>query len=79
LTSKRDIEEYIERLDLKEITTVLRPVSYFENMANKLPGYTVSYKIVPGIVGKNFKWNKMAVEDIRKWVRGVLSKQKFLN
>ncbi len=73
-TSKWDIEEYIEKLDLKQITTILRPVSYFENFENKLPGYTISKEIFPGIVGKNFKWQTIAVEDIGKWVRGVLTK-----
>tara|TARA_B100000579_G_scaffold435579_1_gene459223 strand:- start:447 stop:1484 length:1038 start_codon:yes stop_codon:yes gene_type:complete len=79
-TSKWDIEEYIEKIGLNEITTVLRPVSYFENFENKLPGYTISKKIFPGIVGKKFKWQTIAVEDIGKWVRGVLSKsEKYKN
>ena len=79
-TSKWDIEEYIEKCDLKEITTVLRPVSYFENFENKLPGYTISKKIFPGIVNKDFKWQTIAVEDVGKWVRGVLSKpEKYKN
>ena len=73
-TSKWDIEEYIEKKDLQEITTVLRPVSYFENFENKLPGYTISKEIFPGIVRSNFKWQIIAVGDIGKWVRGVLSK-----
>ena len=73
-TSKWDIEDYIEKLDLKNITTVLRPVSYFENFENKLPGYTISKTIFPGIVGKNFKWQLIAVNDIGKWVKGVLTK-----
>ena len=73
-TSKWDIEEYIKKSGLRKITTVLRPVSYFENFENKLPGYSISKKIFPGIVGKNFKWQTIAVEDIGKWVRGVLSK-----
>ncbi len=79
-TSKWDIEEYIEKIGLKKITTVLRPVSYFENFENKLPGYTISKNIFPGIVGKNFKWQTIAVEDVGKWVRGVLSKsEKYKN
>ena len=79
-TSKWDIEEYIEKVDLKNITTVLRPVSYFENFENKLPGFTISKKIFPGIVGKNFKWQTIAVEDIGKWVRGVISEpEKYKN
>ncbi len=79
-TSKWDIEEYIEKKDLKKITTVLRPVSYFENFENKLPGFTISKKIFPGIVGRNFKWQTIAVDDIGKWVRGVLSKpEKYKN
>ena len=79
-TSKWNIEEYIEKLDLNQITTILRPVSYFENFENKLPGYTISKKVFPGIVGKNFKWQTIAVDDIGKWVRGVLSKpEKYKN
>ena len=79
-TSKWDIEEYIDKVGIKEITTVLRPVSYFENFENKLPGYSISKKIFPGIVGRDFKWQTIAVEDIGKWVRGVLSKpEKFKN
>ncbi len=79
-SSKWDIEEFIEKEGLKKITTVLRPVSYFENFENKLPGYSISKKIFPGIVGKNFKWQTIAVEDIGKWVRGVLSKpEKYKN
>ncbi len=79
-TSKWDIEEYIEKEDLKKITTVLRPVSYFENFENKLPGYTISKTIFPGILRSNFKWQTIAVEDIGKWVRGVLSKpEKYKN
>ena len=73
-TSKWDIEEYIEKVDLKQITTCLRPVSYFENFENKLPGCSISKKIFPGIVGENFKWQLIAVDDIGKWVRGILSK-----
>ena len=72
-SSKWDIEEYIKKLNLSEITTILRPVSYFENFENKLPGYSISRKIFPGIVGKNYKWQTIAVDDIGKWVRGVLS------
>ena len=73
-TSKWDIEDYIIKTGLSNITTVLRPVSYFENFENKLPGYTISKKIFPGIVGKDFKWQTIAVDDIGKWVKGVLSK-----
>ena len=73
-TSKWDIEEYIKNMDLKKITTVLRPVSYFENFENKLPGYSLTKKTIPGIVGKNFKWQTISVNDIGKWVNGILSK-----
>ena len=79
-TSKWDIEEYIDKKELKQITTVLRPVSYFENFENKLPGYTISKEIFPGIVHNNFKWQTIAVEDIGKWVRGILSNpEKYKN
>ena len=73
-TSKWDIEEYIKKMDLNELTTVLRPVSYFENFENKLPGLSLSRKILPGIIRKDIKWQTIAVEDIGKWVRGILSK-----
>ena len=73
-TSKWDIEEYIKECGLRKITTVLRPVSFFENFDNKLPGYSISKKILPGIVGENFKWQTIAAEDIGKWVRGILYK-----
>ena len=79
-TSKWDIEEYIKKMGLLEITTVLRPVSYFENFENKIPGYCISKKVFPGIVGKNIKWQTIAVDDIGKWVRGVLEKsEKYKN
>ena len=73
-TSKWDIEEYIEKMGLYKITTVVRPVSYFENFENKLPGFSISKKVFPGIIGKDFKWQTIAVDDIGKWVRGILSK-----
>ena len=39
-----------------------------------MPGYSISKEIFPGIVGKDFKWQTIAVDDIGKWVRGVLTK-----
>ena len=79
-TSKWDIEDHIKKMGLMDITTVLRPVSYFENFENKLPGYSISKKLFPGIVGIDYKWQTIAVEDIGKWVRGVLSQSsKYIN
>ena len=79
-TSKWDIEEYIENEGLSSITTVIRPVSYFENFQNKIPGYSISKTIFPGIVGKDFKWQTIAVDDVGKWVNGILSKpEKYKN
>ena len=79
-TSKWDIEEYLFQKGLSKITTILRPVSYFENFENNIPGFSVSKDFIPGIVGKNYKWQTIAVEDIGKWVRGVLSKpEKYRN
>ena len=72
--SKWDIEDYIKKVGINKIITVLRPVSYFENFENKIPGFSIYKKIFPGIIGKNFKWQTIAVEDIGKWVKGVLSK-----
>ena len=44
-----------KKIGLSQITTVLRPVSYFENFENKLPGYSISKMIFPGIVSKGKK------------------------
>ena len=79
-TSKWDIEEYIKKMGLSKITTVLRPVSYFENFENKIPFYSISKQIFPGIVGRNYKWQTIAVNDIGKWVKGIISKsEKYKN
>ena len=79
-TSKWDIEEYIKEMGLDKITTVLRPVSYFENFENKIPGYTISKKIFPGIIRENYIWQTIAVDDIGKWVKGIFSKsEKYKN
>ncbi len=73
-SSKWDIEEYIKLQGISKLTTVLRPVSYFENFENKLPGYSISKSFFPGIVGNKTKWQTIAVGDVGKWVRGVLQK-----
>jgi len=55
-TSKWDIEDYIKKMDLRKITTVIRPVSYFENFENKITGNTISKEIFPGIIYRYIKW-----------------------
>tara|TARA_Y100001968_G_scaffold320999_1_gene354735 strand:- start:3330 stop:4373 length:1044 start_codon:yes stop_codon:yes gene_type:complete len=79
-TSKWDIEQYLENEGLSKITTIIRPVSYYENFENKIPGYSISKTIFPGIVGKDFKWQTIAVNDVGKWVNGILSRpQEYKN
>ena len=76
-TSKWDIEDYIMKQGLTKITTVIRPASYFENFDIKLPGLYFSKSILPGIVHKDYKWQTISVDDIGKWVRGVISKSEI--
>ena len=61
-------------MGLRKIITVIRPVSYFENFENKITGNTISKEIFPGIIYRYIKWQTIAVEDIGKGVRGILSK-----
>ncbi len=78
-TSKWKIEDYITLNSLKQCTTILRPVSYFENFDTEFPGLKVSNRIFPGVVNPNKVWQTIAVEDIGAWAVAVFKNpQKFL-
>ena len=75
-TCKWDIEEYIKLSQLSEITTVLRPASYFENFDGKLPGLQITSTTFPGVVKPDKKWQTIAVGDIGHWVKAVFNNPK---
>ncbi|WP_245211344.1 NmrA/HSCARG family protein [Prochlorococcus marinus] len=75
-TSKWNIEEYILINGLKKLSTILRPVSYFENFDSDLPGVKISESIFPGIVHKNKVWQTIAVDDVGLWTRAVFEHPK---
>ncbi len=78
-SSKWSIEEYILLNDLKNISTIIRPVSYYENFNSNLPGVKISEKIFPGVVNKNKAWQIIAVDDIGLWTRAIFqTPEKFL-
>ncbi len=77
-TSKWSIEEYILKQGLKELSTILRPVSYYENFNSDLPGIKISERIFPGVVHKNKIWQTIAVDDIGLWANAIFKNpQKF--
>ncbi len=78
-TSKWSIEEYILINGLKELSTILRPVSYFENFDSDLPGVQISNSIFPGVVQKDKLWQTIAVDDVGLWTKAIFENpQKFL-
>ncbi len=78
-TSKWSIEEYILLNGLKELSTILRPVSYFENFDSDLPGVQISDSIFPGVVQEDKLWQTIAVDDVGLWTKAVFeTPQKFL-
>ncbi len=70
-TSKWCIEEYILNTSLKALSTILRPVSYFENFVSDLPGVQISETSFPGVVNKSKVWQTIAVDDIGQWTDAV--------
>ena len=78
-SSKWDIEDYIFLNDLKEITTIIRPVSYFENFNGNLPGLKITANSFPGVVKADKIWQTIAVDDIGKWCSAIFTKRnKFI-
>ena len=77
--TKWDIENYIHQNNLSNVTTILRPASYFENFNTKIPGITISDRFFPGIVQPNIPWQTIAVDDIGLWVSAAFrNPEKFL-
>ncbi len=73
------IEDYIKINKLQDITTFLRPVSYFENFNSDLPGLHIKQNMFPGIVSPKKPWQTIAVDDIGLWAMAVfLNPKKFL-
>tara|TARA_Y100001968_G_scaffold324496_1_gene363968 strand:- start:33107 stop:34060 length:954 start_codon:yes stop_codon:yes gene_type:complete len=78
-TSKWDIEEYLINKGLKEITTIIRPCSYFENFDGDLPGLKITKTSFPGVVSENKKWQTIAVKDIGYWSSAIFKNpQRFI-
>ena len=73
--TKWEIEEEIIRKGLKSITTVISPVSYFENFYSSIPGITINSNILPGIVSPSTKWQTVAVNDIGPWTLAIFKNQ----
>ena len=78
-SSKWDIEDYLMLNGLKNITTIVRPVSYFENFDSNLPGLKITDTTFPGVVKPNKIWQTIAVEDIGHWTLAIFKNpEKFL-
>tara|TARA_Y100001968_G_C19439290_1_gene761624 strand:- start:1005 stop:1952 length:948 start_codon:yes stop_codon:yes gene_type:complete len=75
-SSKWDIEEYLIKNGLKEISTIIRPASYFENFEGKLPGLKISETFFPGVVKPSKKWQTIAVKDIGLWTAAIFANPK---
>ncbi len=78
-SSKWSIEEYIFLNGLKNISTIIRPVSYFENFNSNLPGVKISERVFPGVVHRDKVWQTIAVDDVGLWTKAVFENpNKFL-
>ncbi len=72
-SSKWMIEDFIELNDLKSITTIFRPVSYFENFNTDIPGLQIDETSFPGIIKENKIWQTIAVDDIGLWTSAAFN------
>ena len=78
-STKWNIEEYLISNNLIDLTTILRPVSYFENFYSDLPGINISDTTFPGVVDSNTPWQTIAVDDIGLWTNVVIENpEKFI-
>ncbi len=78
-SSKWRIEDYIFMNNLNSKTTILRPVSYFENFNSNLPGVKISEYSFPGLVNAESPWQTIAVDDIGLWAMAAFQNPtKFL-
>ena len=71
--TKWNIEDHISKTGLKELTTFLRPASYFENFNSDLPGIKISNLVFPGIVHPEKKWQTIAVDDVGQWANACFN------
>lgn len=71
-SSKWEIEAMINQAGLDNLTTIIRPCSYFENFYSDLPGIQISPYIFPGVVKPESLWQTIAVEDIGAWATAIL-------
>ncbi|WP_320664579.1 NmrA/HSCARG family protein [Prochlorococcus sp. MIT 1223] len=75
-TSKWDIEEYLSQNKLNEITTIVRPASYFENFDGDLPGLKITDTNFPGVVRPDKVWQTIAVNDVGIWSGAIFANPK---
>ena len=76
-SNKWEIENRIKSSGLNEITTVISPVSYFENFYSSILGITFNSNILPGIIEPNTKWQTVAVDDIGSWTLAVFKNREL--
>ena len=74
--SKWEMEEYLIMKNLGDITTILRPASYFENFNGDLPGLKITNTSFPGVVKPNYKWQTIAAGDVGKWATAAFNNPK---
>ena len=70
-SNKWNIEEYLQNKGLKSISTILRPVSYFENFNTNIPNIKISENSFPGILDPDKPWQLIAIEDIGQWANAA--------
>ncbi len=76
-SNKWKIEEFLKTFNLNEISTIIRPVSYFENFNSNLPGVNISQTTFPGLVQKDKVWQTIAVDDIGLWTKAIFTNPKI--
>ena len=78
-SSKWELEEYLHNNDLTMVSTIIRPVSYFENFRISSPGLTIQESSFRGIVNPDKVWQTIAVSDVGRWTSAIFSNpNKFL-
>lgn len=75
-SSKWDIENYLINNELKDITTIIRPASYFQNFNGNLPGLKITNTRFPGVVNSKNSWQTISAEDIGSWCAAIFSNPK---
>ena len=75
-SSKWDIENYLFQNELNDISTIIRPASYFENFIGDLPGLRITETTFPGVVNPKKIWQTIAVQDVGIWTAAIFSNPK---